>query len=130
LRDALEESMNIEAMERYPGSPRVIRSPTDENLVQLQGKISIVTEKIQQLMIPRPGQPQIWCTECYKKGHMVKECPRMRGKRSPQNPMGPSPRPTGEVAQLFTNLTFHIPTPYHDFPSNQASLLVEYCDIF
>jgi hypothetical protein len=38
LTDALEQPMNIEAMERYPGSLRVTRPPIDENLAQLHGK--------------------------------------------------------------------------------------------
>jgi hypothetical protein len=33
----------------------------------------------------------------------------------PQNPMGPSPGPTGGVAQVSVNLPFHNPTPYHAF---------------
>jgi hypothetical protein len=66
--------MKIEAMARYPGSLRMTRPPTDENLVQLQGKISALIENIQELMIPRPGQPQVWCIRCYTKGHLVNEC--------------------------------------------------------
>jgi hypothetical protein len=65
LTDALEQSMQIESMERYPGSLRVTRHPTDANLVQLQGKISALTEKIQELTIPRPGRLHVWCTGCY-----------------------------------------------------------------
>jgi hypothetical protein len=53
LDRALEQSMKIEAMEGYPGSLRVARPPTDANLGQLQGKISTLTENIQELMIPR-----------------------------------------------------------------------------
>jgi hypothetical protein len=47
--------MKIEAMEGYPGILRVTRPPTNENLAQLQGKISSLTENIQELMIPRLG---------------------------------------------------------------------------
>jgi hypothetical protein len=97
LTDALEQSMKIEAMEGYPGSLKVTRPPTDANLVQLQGKISALTENIQELMIPRPGRPQVWCTRCYTEGHLVNECPRMRGMGPPQNLMGPSPGPTEEL---------------------------------
>ena len=57
--------MNIEAMTGYPGSLRVNKPPTEENLAQMQGKILALTEKIQELMIPRPGRPQVWCTGCY-----------------------------------------------------------------
>jgi hypothetical protein len=49
--------MNIEFMVGYPGSLRVTRPPTDVNMVKLQGKISVLTEKIQEMMIPRPGLP-------------------------------------------------------------------------
>jgi hypothetical protein len=50
----------------------------------------------------------------------------MRGMGPPQNPMGPSPGPTGGVVQVSVNLPFHNPTPYHAFPGSQ----VEYCEIF
>jgi hypothetical protein len=39
----------------------------------------------------------------------------------PQNLMGPSLGPTGGVAQVYVNLPFHNPTPYHAFPGNQAT---------
>jgi hypothetical protein len=87
--------MKIEAMEGYPGSLRVTKPPTDANLMQLQGKISALTENIQEMMIHRPRQPQVWCTRCYTEGHLVNKCPRMRGMGPPQNPMGPPPGPTG-----------------------------------
>jgi hypothetical protein len=48
----------------------------------------------------------------------------------PHNPMGPSPRPMEGVAQVYVNLPFHNPTPYHAFPRIQATPTVEYCDIF
>jgi hypothetical protein len=71
--------MKIEAMVGYLGSPRVTRPPTNENLAPIQGKISTLTEKIQELMIPRLGRPQVWCIRCYIEVHLVNECPRMRG---------------------------------------------------
>jgi hypothetical protein len=55
LTDALEQSMKIEAMEGYHGILRVTRPPTYTNLVQIQGKISMLIENIQELTIPRPG---------------------------------------------------------------------------
>jgi hypothetical protein len=54
LIDALEQSMKIKSMEGYPGSLRVTKPPADANFVQLQGKISMLIEKIQELTIPRP----------------------------------------------------------------------------
>jgi hypothetical protein len=50
---------------------------------------------------------------------MVKECPQMRGMGPPQNSMGPPPGPTGGVVQVFVNLPFHNPTPYHAFPGTK-----------
>jgi hypothetical protein len=47
----------IEAMVGYPGNLRVTRPLVDVNLVQLQGQISTLTENIQELRIPRIGQP-------------------------------------------------------------------------
>jgi hypothetical protein len=55
LTDTLEQSMKIEAMEGYPGSLRMTKPPVNVNLAQLQEKISALTEKIQELTIPRPG---------------------------------------------------------------------------
>jgi hypothetical protein len=55
LTDALEQSMKIEAMVGCPRNLRVNRPSVDENLVQLQGHISTLTEKIQELVIPKPG---------------------------------------------------------------------------
>ena len=60
----------------------------------------------------------------------MNECPRMRGMGPPQNLMGPSPRPTGGISQVFVSLPFHTPTPYHAFPGNQAVPSVKYCEIF
>jgi hypothetical protein len=121
--------MKIEAMDGYPRSLRVARPPKDANLVQLQGKISALTENIQELTIPRLGQPQVWCIGCYTEGHLVNKCPWMRGMGPPRNPMGPPPGPTGGVAKVSMNLPFHNPTPCHAFPGNQAAPTVEYCEI-
>jgi hypothetical protein len=51
--------MKIEVMAGYHGSLRVIRPPNDYNITQLQGHISTLTEKIQELTIPRAGHPQV-----------------------------------------------------------------------
>jgi hypothetical protein len=45
LGEALEQAMKIEAMEGYPGSLWVMRPPEDNNIAQLQGQISALTEK-------------------------------------------------------------------------------------
>jgi hypothetical protein len=107
----------------------VTRPPVDTNVLQLQGQISALTEKIQELTIPRPGRPQVWCTIFYREGHLTNECPRMRGMGPPHNPMGPSPRPTGGVAQVLVTPPFHAPVLFHAFPKNQTSQPVEYCEI-
>jgi len=78
LIDVVEQYMNIGAMEGYSRSLRVTIHPSDANLVQLQAKILVLTEKIQELTIPRLGQPQVWCNGCYIEGHLVNECPWMR----------------------------------------------------
>jgi hypothetical protein len=67
--------MNIEAMVGHTGSLRVTRPPTNVNLAQLQGKILVLTENIQELTITIPGRPQVWRTRCYIEGHLVNECP-------------------------------------------------------
>jgi hypothetical protein len=54
LKNALEQSMKIEAMEGYLESLRVTKPLVDMNLAQLQGKISVLTKKIQELTIPGP----------------------------------------------------------------------------
>jgi hypothetical protein len=47
--------MKIESMVGYLRSLRMTKPPADENLVQLQGQISALIEKIQELTIPKPG---------------------------------------------------------------------------
>lgn len=111
LTDALEQLMKIEAMAGYPWSLRVTRPPADANLAQLQGQISTLTEKIQELTIPRPGRPQVWCPGCYTEGHLANECPRMRGMGPPQNPMGPSLGPMGGLCKCLQ--TYQSITPPH-----------------
>jgi hypothetical protein len=71
--------MNIEAMEGYPGKLRIMRPLEDANIMQLQGQISALTEKIQELTLPKVGRPQVWCTGCYTEGHVANECLRLRG---------------------------------------------------
>jgi hypothetical protein len=61
---------------------------------------------------------------------MVNESPRTRVMGPPQNLMGPSPGPMRGFVQVCVNLPFHTPTPYHDFPGNQAASSAEYCDIY
>jgi hypothetical protein len=55
LGEALEKAMKIEAMEGYPGSLRIMRPLEDANIMQLQGQISVLTEKIQELTLPKVG---------------------------------------------------------------------------
>jgi hypothetical protein len=86
LGEALEQAMKIEVMVGYPGSLRVIRPPNDYNIMQLQGHISSLTDKIQELTIPRESHPQVWCTGFYTEGHTMTECPRLRGAGPPCNP--------------------------------------------
>jgi hypothetical protein len=104
----------------------VEKPPIDENLVQLQGQTSTLTEKIQELTIPRTGRSQFCWTGCCKEGHLVNEVIQMRGMGPPQNLMGPSPRPTRGVSKVSLNLPFHTPTPYHAFLGNQAASSIEY----
>jgi len=51
--------MKIEAIEGYPGSLRIMRPPKDDNITQLQGQISALTEKIQELTLPKVGRTQV-----------------------------------------------------------------------
>jgi hypothetical protein len=99
------------------------------NLAQLQGQISTLTKNIQELTIPKPGRPQVWCIGCYTKGHLVNECPRIRGLGPPQS-LTITPRgPMGGFAQVPMNSPFHHPTPYHAFPGGHAKPTMEYCEI-
>jgi hypothetical protein len=63
-------------------------------------------------------------------GHMVNECPQIRGMGPPQNMMVPPPGPAGGVMQVSTNLPFHNPTPYHAFLGGQATPTTKYCEIY
>jgi hypothetical protein len=122
--------MKIEAMGGYPGILRMTKSPVDPNLAQLQGSISTLTENIQEMTIPRSGQPLVWCTRCYTEGHLANKCLRGRGMGPPQNTMINPLGPMGGVAQVSTNLPFYNPSPYHAFPGGQATPIAEYCEIY
>jgi hypothetical protein len=114
----------------YPGSLWVIRPPDDYNIMQLQGHISALTEKIQELTIPREGHPQVWCIGCYTEGHTMMKCPRLRGAGPPLQPMVPPPiGPSGGVVQVTTTMPFHGPVQYHAFPNHQGNQNNEYCEI-
>jgi hypothetical protein len=54
LISSLEQSMKIEAIKGYPWIMRVTRPRVDPNLLQIQGQISTLTKKIQELTLPRP----------------------------------------------------------------------------
>jgi hypothetical protein len=49
--------MKIEEMAGYPGNLRVMRPTEDTNIARLQGHISILNKKIQELILPRAGRP-------------------------------------------------------------------------
>jgi hypothetical protein len=120
--------MKIESMEGYPGNLRVTRPPVNVNLAKLQGQISTLTQKIQELTIPKPRRPQVWCTRFYMEGHLLNECPRIWGLGSPQSLTITPPGPTRGISQV-SNSPFHHPTPYHAFPGGQAATTTKYCDI-
>jgi hypothetical protein len=108
--------MNIEAMAGYHGSLRVMRPPKDNNIAQLQGQISALTNKIQDLTLPISSRPHVWCIGCYTKGHTTTQCPILRGARPPTNPMEPPlVGPSGGVAQVSTIVPFHGHVQYHSF---------------
>jgi hypothetical protein len=130
LPNALEQLMKIESMAGYTGSLRMTRPPVDVNLVQLQGHISALIEKIQELMIPRPRRPQVRCTRCYMESHLVNKCLQIRGMGPPQNLMVPPQEPVRGVAQMSTNLPFHNPTLYHSFLGGQVAPVIKYYEIY
>jgi hypothetical protein len=49
--------MKIEVMAEYPQILQVTRPLDDYNIVQLQGQISTLTDKIQEMAIPREDHP-------------------------------------------------------------------------
>jgi hypothetical protein len=55
LGEAFEQAMKIEAMAGYPGNLRIMRPMEDANIAQFQGQISTLTEKIQELTLPKVG---------------------------------------------------------------------------
>jgi hypothetical protein len=67
--------MKIEVMVGYPRILRVTRPPDDYNITKLQGHISTLTDKIQELTIPRASHPQVWCTGCYTEGNTMMNVP-------------------------------------------------------
>jgi len=57
LEEVLEQAMKIVAMTGYLGSLRVMWPHDDHNITQLQGHIYVLTDKIQELNLPRAGWP-------------------------------------------------------------------------
>jgi hypothetical protein len=55
LGEVLEQAMKIEAMKGYPRNEQVMRPPKDHNIMQMQGHISSLTNKIQEFTLPRLG---------------------------------------------------------------------------
>jgi hypothetical protein len=128
LTEALEQSMKIEAMAGYPRNIRMNKPPIYSNLSQLHGKISMLTENIQELTTQRPECPQVWCTGCYTEGHMENECSHMRGMGPLKNLMGTS-GPMGGFSQVSVNPPFHTPRIYNTFPGDPTPQKMEYCEI-
>jgi hypothetical protein len=77
LGEALEQAMKVEAMESYHGSLQMMSLSEDNNITQLQGQISALTENIQKLSLPKVNHPQVWCIGCYIKDHTITECLRL-----------------------------------------------------
>ena len=121
MGEALEQAMKIEVMASYPGSLRIMRPTEDTNIVQLQGHISTLTDKIQELTLPRTSGPQVWCTGFYNEVHTMTECPRLRGAGLPPHPMAHPPvGASGGVLQVNATMPFHGPIQYHAFPNHQG----------
>jgi hypothetical protein len=121
LGEALEQAMEIEDMKSYPKNLQVMRPLEDHNITQLQGHISTLTNKIQELTLPRVGRPQEWCTSFYTKGHTTIECSILRGSGPPTHPMVPLPvGPVGGVLQVVTTTPFHDYVQYHAFMNHQG----------
>jgi hypothetical protein len=57
LGEALEHAMKIKEMAGYHVGLQVIRPYDDYNIMQLQGHIFMLIDKIQELAIPRLGYP-------------------------------------------------------------------------
>jgi hypothetical protein len=131
LGESLEHAMKIEVMVGYPGSLWVIRPPDDYNIMQLQGHISSLTDKIQELTIPRESRPQVWCIGFYTEGHTMMECPRLRGAGPPSTTHGTSTNRTiWRSCTSSTTTPFHGLVQYHAFPNHQGNQNNDYCEIF
>jgi hypothetical protein len=94
------------------------------------GKIWMLTKNIQELTTPIPGQPQVWCIECYTEGNLANECTRMRGMELPHNLMGPSLGLKRGVVQVSVTPPFHTPRIYNTISGTQTSQTTDYCDMF
>jgi hypothetical protein len=122
--------MKIEAMEGYPRSLWVMIPPKDNNIAQLQGHISTLTNKIQELTLPREGDTGMVYWLLYRRSYKI-ECPRLRGAGPPTHPMVPPPvGPLGGVVQVTATMPFHGLVQYHAFFESSRRPENEYCEIY
>ena len=92
------------------------------DLSQVQKKIAApaLTEKIQELAIPKIARPQVWCTGCNTEGHLVSECPGREQAGPFQPSCWTSPSTTLWRSCASCGDSSDGPTLYHAFPNNQA----------
>lgn len=115
-------------MTGYPGNTKVAATGASPELSQVQFQIAALTEPIQELMKPKVGREQIWCTTCKTEDHHAHECPlNRRGVGVAQNPSGgPFPGRPGEelcwcLPQLLSSMQHHSGTrPHIPIPTPQS----------
>ena len=72
--------MKIEAMVSYPQDFKGGAVVQDPSIMGLQHQIASLKEKLKEIQPVWPARPNVWCTHCLMEGHVVTECPRLRGQ--------------------------------------------------
>lgn len=119
-------------MTGYPGNTKVAATGASPELSQVQFQIAALTEPIQELMKPKVGREQIWCTTCKTEDHHAHECPlNRRGVGVAQNPSGgPFPgRPGGGVVLVSAAAPFQHAAPFRNTAPYSNTHSTEYCEI-
>ena len=103
LQDALEQAMKIEAMAGYLQEFKGGNAALDPSILGLQHQIDILIENLKDIRPLRPTIPNVWCTHYLMEGHMVMECPRLRGQNTGPSVVGTQGTPAvGRVSQINT----------------------------
>ena len=96
----------------------------------LQHQIASLTEKLKEIQPMWSTRPNVWCTHCLMEGHVVTECPWLRGQNVGTSGIGAQGAPPlGGFVQIKTQGLYPPQHQYTGFPTQQSPTTNEYCEI-